>query len=381
MEPVIRLLCDLIAIPSVNPCFADGTGEGAIANFLETFARQAGLEVQRQPVAEGRDNVLIGIIGRGDETVLLEAHMDTVTAEGMTIPPFDPQVKDNRVFGRGACDTKASLAAMLQALIEVARKGTLPRTVWLAATVDEENTLLGVQKLVAEGFRADYAIVGEPTDLRIVHAHKGIVRGYLIAKGVSAHSSHPEKGVNAIGIMAKAILALERYDAELRMRHHPLVGSPTITVATIQGGRGLNLVPDHCAIGVDRRTLPQENPLTVWDELRQFLLSQSELQGLPIEIPPPLLIRWGMELPADSLPVLRLREAGERASCPLTLGGVRYMTDAGELVQANIPACVFGPGSIEQAHAAEEWVAIEQVLLAQKVLEHLIGDEWQGADA
>jgi len=375
MEPVIRLLCDLIAIPSVNPCFADGTGEAAIADFLETHARKAGLEVQRQPVADGRDNVLIGIVGQGNETVLLEAHMDTVTAEGMTIPPFDPQVKDNRVFGRGACDTKASLAAMLQALIEVARKGTPPRTVWLAATVDEENAVLGVQKLVADGFRADYAVVGEPTELRIVHAHKGIVRGYIVANGVSAHSSHPERGVNAIGIMAKVILALERYDAELRMRHHPLVGSPTLTVATIQGGRGLNLVPDRCAIGIDRRTLPQEDPLTAWDELRQFLLSQPELQGLPIEIPPPLLMHWGMELPADSLPVLRLKEAGERAYCPLTLGGVRYTTDASELVRANIPACVFGPGSIEQAHAAEEWVAIEQVLLAQKVLEHLIGDE------
>jgi acetylornithine deacetylase/succinyl-diaminopimelate desuccinylase-like protein len=134
---------------------------------------------------------------------------------------------------------------MLQALIEVARKGTPPRTVWLAATVDEENAVLGVQKLVADGFRADYAVVGEPTELRIVHAHKGIVRGYIVANGVSAHSSHPERGVNAIGIMAKVISALERYDAELRMRHHPLVGSPTLTVATIQGGRGLNLVPDR----------------------------------------------------------------------------------------------------------------------------------------
>jgi len=174
MEPVIRLLCDLIAIPSVNPCFADGTGEAAIADFLETRARKAGLEVRRQPVADGRDNVLIGIVGQGNETILLEAHMDTVTAEGMTIPPFDPQVKDNRVFGRGACDTKASLAAMLQALIEIARKGTPPRTVWLAATVDEENAVLGVRKLIADGFRADYAVVGEPTDLRIVTPTKAL---------------------------------------------------------------------------------------------------------------------------------------------------------------------------------------------------------------
>ena len=363
MEPVIQLLRELIAIPSVNPCFADGVGEGALADYLESYARRAGLEVVRQPVAPGRDNLLVGVVGRSEgETVLLEAHMDTVTAEGMTVPPFDPQVRDGRVFGRGACDTKASLAAMVQALVEIARKGTPPRTAWLAATVDEENNVAGVQHLVAAGVKADYAVVGEPTELRIVHAHKGVVRGRIGVRGVSAHTAHPERGLNAIGAMAKVVLALERYAAELRVRQHPLVGHPTVTVAVIHGGRGLNVVPDWCEIGVDRRTLPAEDPIAAWDELRQFLQSQPELLDLPLEILPPSLAHWGMEVPADSRPVQRLSAACVRSGVPPLLAGVRYTTDASQLTRAGITCCVFGPGSVEQAHTADEWVAVDQVI-------------------
>ncbi len=372
MESVIRLLRELIAIPSVNPCFDDGTGEVALADFLETYARNAGLEVQRQPVLEGRDNLLIRVQGRGSETILLEAHMDTVTAKGMTIPPFDPQLRDDKVFGRGACDTKASLAAMLQAMVEVARQGSPPKTVWLAAVVDEENAFQGVQHLLASGFRADYGIVGEPTELQLVIAHKGTVRGTIATRGVGAHSSQPEQGVNAILNMAKVLISLERYDTELRVRPHPLVGSPTLTVTVISGGRGLNLVPDFCQIGIDRRTLPDEDPLTAWDEVRQFLQSQPELLDLTLEIAQPTLEHWGMEVSADSLPVQQLKTACQKVGLTPQLKGVHYTTDASELVRCDIPAVVFGPGNIDQAHTAEEWVKIEQVVTAQKIFEALI---------
>lgn len=372
MEAVIRLLQELIAIPSVNPCFADGTGEEEIAGFLEGYARKAGLDVQRQAVADRRDNLLFWLHGRSDETILLETHTDTVTTEGMTILPFDPQVKDGKVFGRGACDAKASLSAMLQAMVEVAKRGTPSHTVVLAAVVDEENDFHGIQKLVKSDIRADFAVVGEPTDLRIVVAHKGTVRGFISTQGISAHSAQPERGVNAILNMAKVVLALERYDAELRMRHHPLVGSPTLAVSMVKGGRGMNLVPDFCEIGIDRRTLPKEDPLIAWEEIRRFLQSQPELLNLSTEISEPTLAHWGMEVGTDSLPAQRLASACQKVSVDVQFCGVHYTSDASKLVMSGIPTVVFGPGSITQAHTTEEWVDIEQVFIAQKIFETLI---------
>ncbi|MGQ9462580.1 MAG: M20 family metallopeptidase [Candidatus Fervidibacter sp.] len=362
---------DLVAIPSVNPCFSDGTGEKEITEFISTYARRSGLETHRMPVDDERENVLIGIEGQSDEIVLWETHMDTVTAEGMAIPPFEPQVKDGKIFGRGACDAKASLAAMLQALVEVAKKGPPQRTIWLAAVVDEENGFKGVQKLVSSGFKADYAIVGEPTELNIAIAHKGTVRGSIFTYGVSAHTSHPEKGVNAIMKMAKVIQALERYDSELRMQVYPLVGNPTLTVTFIQGGRGLNLVPDFCQIKVDRRTLPNEDPLTAWNELIWFIKNQPEFVEFNVEVGEPELVNWGMEVPEDSPQVKRFYATCQQVGLKTQIIGVRYTSDASFLTRNGIPAMLFGPGSIEQAHTADEWVAIDQVVAAQKVFEAL----------
>lgn len=371
LEPVVRLLQDLIAIPSVNPCFSDGKGEKEIADFVAEYARKAGLEVHRQPVLEGRENVIVGIVGRSDETIFLETHMDTVTAEGMTIEPFSPQLKDGKIFGRGACDAKASLAAMLQALVEIARRGSPSRSIWLAAVVDEENGFNGAQKLVSSGLKADYAIVGEPTSLNIVIAHKGTVRGSITTRGVSAHSSQPEKGSSAIMHMARVLAALERYDAELRMRLHPLVGSPTLTVTMIQGGRGENLVPDFCQVKVDRRTLPNEDPLVAWDELKRFLQSQPDLLEFTVEVGEPELLNWGMELTEDNLAVRQVSVACQQVGLQPQIVGARYTSDASFLMRSGIPSLLFGPGNIEQAHTTEEWVEIEQVVTAQKVFETL----------
>ncbi len=375
MEPVGRLLQDLVAIPSVNPCFANGTGELQLANFISDYARRAGLEVHRQFVSEGRENVLIGLVGRGQETVLWETHMDTVTAEGMSIPPFDPQIRDGKLFGRGACDAKASLAAMLQALVEVAQRGTPPRTVWLAAVVDEENGFQGARQLLAGGMRADFGIVGEPTELQLVIAHKGTVRGSISTRGRSAHSSQPDKGINAILRMAKVLAALERYDLELRMRFHPLVGSPTLTVTMIEGGRGLNLVPDFCQVKVDRRTLPDEDPLAAWDELKRFLQSQPELLELEVEVGEPDLVNAGMAISPDAPVVQRMLAVCERVGLNPSVIGVHYSSDASVLSQGGIPCLLFGPGSIHQAHTPDEWVDLEQVLAAQKVFEALAEEE------
>lgn len=323
LKPVVKLLSDSVSIPSVNPCFADGVGEKEIAEFVATYAQRVGIEVHRISVDVDRENIIVGMVGKGAETVLWETHMDTVTAERMTIPPFEPRIEDGKLFGRGACDAKAGLAAMLQALIETAKRGSPPKTVWLAAVVNEENGFKGVKQLVASGLKVDYAIVGEPIGFDISIAHKGTVRGSITTRGVSAHSSKPRKGANAILRMTKVLQALERYDAELKVRVHPLVGSPSLTVTMIQGGRGLNLVPDFCQIKVDRRTLPNEDPIAAWNEVRQFLQNWPELLECEVEVDEPEVINWGMEVPANSTPVQTLSAACQKAGPQLRIGGYR----------------------------------------------------------
>ncbi len=373
MDDVVRLARDLIAIKSVNPCFPDGNGEKEIADFIASYARKKGLDVEVQPVSDGRSNVLIWRTGKGKERLLLEGHMDTVTAEGMSIDPFDPAISDDRLFGRGSCDAKGSLAAMIQAVAD-AKKRNGP-DVLLAAVVDEENGFTGVQQLVASGIGADYAIVGEPTALSVVIAHKGVVRGFLRTRGVSAHTSQPDQGVNAITRMARLLLALDRYASALRMKSHALVGSATLTVSSIKGGRGLNLVPDFCEVGLDRRTLPGEDPLQAWDELRRFLMNQPEFLEAEGELDDPILVNGGMEVAPDSPPVERLTVAMTVVGREPRVIGVPYATDAGELVRAGIPSAVFGPGSIENAHKADEWVSVDQLIQCKIILERLIDGE------
>ncbi|MCS7224930.1 MAG: ArgE/DapE family deacylase [Armatimonadetes bacterium] len=370
LEPVVRLARELIAIKSVNPCFPDGNGEGDLAQFIYDFARKKGLDVSLQPVSPGRSNVLIRRDGNGKETILLEGHMDTVTAEGMTIDPFDPLLDDDRLYGRGACDAKGCLAAMLQSVAD--KKGQQGPDVLLAAVVDEENGFSGVQALVASGIKADFAVVGEPTQLAVVIAHKGVVRGFVKTRGISAHTSQPEEGINAIQRMARLLLVLDRYDKELRMKSHSLVGSATLTVSFIQGGRGLNLVPDECTVGLDRRTLPSEDPMLAWEELRRFLKSQPEFvegEGLLEE---PVLVNRGMEIAADSLPVQRLMAAIRSLGFSSEPIGVPYTTDAGELVRGGIASVVFGPGNIQQAHKADEWISVQQLRQAKAIFDRLI---------
>lgn len=373
--PVIATLAELIRVNSVNPAYEGGPGEGAIAQVVRHFFEQRGIEVWEQEVFPGRPNVIARLPGRdAARRVILEAHMDTVSIAGMSIPPFEPRLAQGRMFGRGSCDTKGGLAAMMHAVAAVQESGERPPCeVWLAAVVDEEFSYRGVVKL-CEGLSGAAAIVAEPTGLRAVTATKGVLRWRLGVRGRAAHSSKPHLGVNAINHMARVLLELEKDHERLAAHPHPLLGPATCNVGLIRGGVQVNFVPDECVIEVDRRLLPGERVESVLAHYQGLLDAlRARHPGLMAEqVLPPLLRDEALETPMNAAPALLastiLNEMGlNPAPC-----GVPFGSDASKLSRAGIPSLVFGPGSIDQAHAAEEFVEIGQVVQAVEFYRNFI---------
>jgi len=355
-----KLLAELIALPSVNPAFLPArhpnAGEKRVADFLAATAARAGLEVELQPVRPGRANVLARLRPpqKVRRTILLAPHLDTVVADNSQ---FIPRRKNGRVYGRGACDTKGSVAAMLTALIELAAAGGRPREteIVFAGLIDEEHWQAGSRALVESKFRADLAIVGEPTRLEVITAHKGSLWLELATRGKAAHGATPHLGRNAIHAMARAVDALETdYAKFLRRRRHPLLGTATVNVGQIQGGQQPNIVPAACAIVIDRRTLPGETEAGVMRELGAFLRQR----GLPVRVAstkaaPCLALETDVKIPLVREFLRCVNQTKPR--------GVDYFCDAAVLSAGGIPSVVFGPGDIAQAHTAEEWISLRSL--------------------
>jgi acetylornithine deacetylase/succinyl-diaminopimelate desuccinylase-like protein len=362
-----KLLRDLIALPSVNPAFLPAgdprSGEQRVAEFLSVQAAQAGLDLEFQKVLPGRSNIFARLCPSGKirRRILLAPHLDTVGADDAQ---FRPVKRNGRLFGRGACDTKGSVAAMLSALMEVARsKPPLTGTeIIFAGLVDEESAQAGSRALAASGLKADLAIVGEPTSLQVVTAHKGNLWLRLEARGRSAHGARPELGRNAVHAMARIVDALETdYAAALRRKRHPLLGRATINVGTIHGGKQPNIVPDQCVITIDRRTLPGETDAGARRELAAFLRRRGFTVTIDAERTAPCF-------PLETnykLPVVRqfLKSVGQRRPV-----GVHFFCDAAVLAEGGIPSVVFGPGDIAQAHTADEWISLTSLERAKEML-------------
>lgn len=373
MVPVVRLLRELIAIPSVNPFFLPKedprAGEGRIADFLVATAARAGLNVELKAVEPYRPNVLIRLLPSGPVRgrLLFAPHLDTV-GEPNLAALLRPRVDGGRVYGRGACDTKGCIAAMLQAVMNVAGQGPRPREteIVFAGFIDEEHAQIGSRHYAQHGPRATLAIVGEPTRLEVVTAHKGDVWFQLRTRGRAAHGATPEHGVNAIHHAARLVDALETdYAQELKTRRHPLLGSPTVNVGVIQGGRQPNIVPAECLVDVDRRTLPGEDEGSVKREIQQWL----KRTGVRAEY---VSLRAAVCAPLETDPnlpwVQLLRKAARRRH---TLG-VHYFCDAAPLAAGGIPSIVFGPGNIAQAHTSDEWIAIKELERGVSILERFL---------
>jgi len=377
MTETTRLLRDLVALPSINPMGRDMRGpeiyEAQVTNYLEEFFRGLGVPYERQVVAPLRDNIVARFECPGARrTLLLEVHQDTVPADTMAIEPFGARIEQGRLYGRGACDVKGGMASMLATFARLVReKPVAAMNVTLACTVDEEHTFLGVQRLTREGLAADLAVIAEPTQLHIVHAHKGVVRWTLTALGQSCHSSTPEQGVNAIYNMAGLLIVIQQFAESLRTsRADPLLGPPTLSVGRIEGGTSVNTVPDRCRIEIDRRLIPGEDPLIAPHELDAYLRQATQLQ-VDFESSMPWLQAPALAPTGSEELIGMLGRAIDSVKGAHRVMPVPYGTDASTIAQTGIPSVVFGPGDIGKAHTCDEWVPLEEVEEAAEILYRL----------
>jgi len=366
VPPLIETLADLVRINSVNSAYEGGRGEREIATWIGRYFARLGIETWEQEVLPGRPNLIARLPGRDPaRRIILEAHMDTASVGGMTIPPFEPRIEEGKLYGRGACDTKGGLAAMMHAIATLAaEKITPPCEVWLAAAADEEHAFAGVTRL-AQGLRADAAVVAEPTELRAVIATKGCLRWRIVMHGRAAHSSKPQLGISAINHMARLVLAFEEAGKGLADRVHPLLGSATCNIGLIQGGEQVNFVPGRCIIDIDRRLLPGEKPLEIWAGYQALIdRLQRDHPDLKATMETPTMADEALETPANSAPARAAAAVLSAMALDARPAGVPYGSDASKLSRQGIPSIVFGPGSIDRAHAAVEYVELTQVALA-----------------
>lgn len=368
---IVALLSDLVAIESVNPAYiGGGRGEVGVAEYVAQYLRALEIEPTFQAALPGRSNVLGELRRSRDATLIFEAHMDTVTLDLMP-DALKPRVRDGRLYGRGACDDKASLAAMLYAMnLLQAHAGGDHASFLLAATVDEELAYSGVLALVESKPRANAAVVGEPTSLVPVIAHKGVERFKIRTLGRAAHTARLEQGNNAIYQMVEVVRTLrEKIEPRLPARAVPRVGAPTICVSTIHGGLQVNIVPDECVIEIDRRTVPGESPAAVLAEI-DAALDQVRFREPTFQIvrEPCTVSDFALDTPPGSAIAQAALTACRALGINTSFGGVSYGSDASKLSElGHIPSIVLGPGDILQAHTSDEWVEISQVVRAAEL--------------
>jgi acetylornithine deacetylase len=365
---VADLLARLVAIDSVNPDLVPGgAGEAEIAAFIEGWARDAGLEATVVEGTPGRPSVLVRARGTGGgRTLLLCGHVDTVTTESMSHPPHEPRIDGDRLYGRGAYDMKAGVAAALIACRQAAQLG-LAGDVVVAAVADEEHASIGVQECL-EAVSADAAIVTEPTELELVVAHKGFVWSEIEIAGVAAHGSRPHLGVDAIVKAGPVLTALGELDEALGAHTHDLLGRGSVHASVIEGGAELSSYPARCVIGLERRTLPGETGDAVEAELAALLDRCRSTDPALEAAQRTLLVREPFEVDRDSELVRAVSDAAAAAtgSAP-AIGGASYWADAAFIAAAGIPTVMFGPSG-EGAHAAEEWVSLADTTAVARTL-------------
>ncbi|TMD13376.1 MAG: M20/M25/M40 family metallo-hydrolase [Chloroflexi bacterium] len=349
LERLEKLICELVEIESVNPDLVPGgAGEGPIAAFVASWLRDSGLEVTVVEPAARRPSV-VGVLpgSGGGRSLMLNAHMDTVGAGGMP-GAFSPLLRDGRVYGRGAYDMKASLAAIMLAARE-ARSLKLKGDLIVTAVADEEVASLGTAAVVSQ-FRADAAIVTEPTELRLCLAHKGFVWLEVETVGVAAHGSRADLGVDAIAHMGRVLTGVLELEQRLRSGpRHPLLGTGSIHASVIEGGQELSTYPARCVAKLERRTVPGEDGASCVREIEELIGDAPATVNMTLE-------RQSSELAPDHA---LARVVSEAAGKPEQIG-VAYWMDMALTNAAGIPTVAYGPAG-EGAHADVEWVDLASV--------------------
>lgn len=371
-DPTIKLLHELVAIDSINPSLVAGAaGEAKIVHTLAREMRSFGMHVEIEEVAPNRPNVVGVLEGRAKgHTLMLCGHIDTVGVAGMAAP-FMPVERDGKLYGRGAQDMKGGVAAMVGAARVLAEQGGLHTgKLIIACVVDEEYASMGAEALVKK-WRADAAVVTEPTDLMIGVGHKGFAWVDIAVRGRAAHGSRPREGRDAILRMGRVLARLEELDRALQARAaHAILGTASLHASIIRGGRELSVYPDECVLQMERRTIGGENGATALREGEEILRSLQE-QDHEFEASAKLSFeRSSYEIDAaHELPRL-LETALHQLGKQSTRGGLTFWTDAAILGEAGIPSVIFGPGGAG-LHSIEEYVKIDEVLVCRDALVEL----------
>jgi acetylornithine deacetylase len=380
MDPVIALLSDLVAIDSVNPSLVSGArGEAEIAAFLAEVLRQAGLTVTIQEAVPGRPNVVGVLEGRRPGPALMFCgHTDTVGVAGME-HPFTPEIRGDRLYGRGSQDMKSGVAAMVDAARTLARDGGLSAgRLIVAAVIDEEHGSAGADALVRE-WRADAAVITEPTGLDIGIAHKGFQWVTVQTRGRAAHGSRPAEGRDAIMRMGRVLVALESLGRDLeRGRTHPLLGAASLHASIVSGGTELSTYPASCSLQFERRTLPGEPDDVALREAERVIARLREEDAEFEAAAEGRFGRGAYELPDNHPLASTLRAAATHVRVAAQQTGLSFWTDAAILGAAGIPAVLFGPGGAG-LHSTEEYVLIPDVCACRDTLVTL-GRRFTGDD-
>lgn len=370
------LLKKLISIPSVNPDGDPGTeqtGEKEIVNFIALHLRQQGAKVKQMAVEKDRPNLFarFPVKGKARRRILFAPHSDTVSVAGMTVAPFKPVVKNGKIYGRGSSDTKGPMAAMLTALAEVItspeyQQGTTEFT--FAAFMGEETGCVGASAFAqtAQAKQYDLAIIGEPTNFKIVHAHKGCIWARISIPGRAAHASIADPAENSNLKMGKVLLAIEsEFIPWLKKFPHPVLGCTTASPNILSSGSKANISPQQTELTVDIRTTPNLSVAKLEKKLSQVL--KKTKTGAILSMP-----EAGTSMNTDpNHPLLQ-------AILPTTRGldTAPWFCDAAKLAEIGVPAVALGPGSIEQAHTKDEWIKIKDLQDGHnrfvKVMQHLL---------
>jgi len=377
MTELATLLSDLVAINSVNPDLVQGgAGEGDIADYIANWGRGASLDVHVQQTAPYRPNVILIARGSGGgKSLMLNAHTDTVGVSDME-SPFQPLIRDGRLFGRGAYDMKSGLAAAMLAL-KAARDMNLRGDVMLSAVVDEEYGSIGAEALLADWERwpADAVLIAEPTEVEISIAHRGFVWVDIETIGVAAHGSRPRLGVDAIAKMGKLLVALDAHDQAMRAAPtHELLGSGSLHASLISGGEEISMYPAHCQLQVERRTIPGETQNSVEAEITDILAEIAAADPDFKAQAKATFSRSPYHIEAEHPLVQRLKRIAEaQLGHDLPLIGSSWWMDSALFGDAGIPTIVLGPAGAG-AHAIEEWVDLASVERCRQIYTDLIAD-------
>lgn len=376
MTELEALLADLVRIPSPTPL----GDTRRIAAFIGEALSDTGAQIQRlAPPEKPEAQSVVATLGQGDPVVMLHAHLDTVPVadeerQRWAQDPFEPTVRDGRLYGKGSVDDKAPLAAMMRAFKTLGAQGVKGTLILVGAAEEEVGGQLGTKWLAEAGHlpEADFIVVGEQTHNRIALAHKGVLRASVTTRGRSVHATEPDRGVSAVTAMAKVVLALASYHEDLRERRHPLVGHPTCNVGVINGGSTANAVPDRCTVELDRRMIPREDPDTVRAELER-ILAALDLGEATAEVHSFLFSSWfdsGLDTSYGALFQSCVDEAfGASQACVGYLPG----SDAKHLMGLKRgDMVVFGPGSYEVAHAFDEYVELSELAACEAILTNFL---------